>query len=344
MRGLMAPSQRLLVAGVLALASLLGLSGRASAERSHLRIVTTPSISGLPFFVLKELKLVEKQAAAVGLGVVTTEYISLTSGPAVTDALLTDQLDIGGMGASVLIITREKTRGRGGLEIKGMSATNTVPYLLFTARKDVGSIKDFDERDRIAVPAVKVSIHANLLQLAAAKEWGDANWSKLDAVTIGMGLIDAYSLLSTGKSELTGMFSTPPYQYEQLKDPRLKMILHSHDITGGPATQQVMVTSARFRDANPLGYKATMAAMEEAMAFIQANPKESADIYMRNVPSKIPAEYILQSVSDPKMGWSTTPKRIMLFVDFFTKTGAIKTRGDNWKDYFFPEIHDKPGS
>ena len=39
---------------------------------------------------------------------------------------------------------------------------------LNTANPDIKSIKDFTERDRIAVPSIKVSVQAVLLQMAAA--------------------------------------------------------------------------------------------------------------------------------------------------------------------------------
>lgn len=45
---------------------------------------------------------------------------------------------------------------------------------------------DLGEKDRIALPAVKVSFQAVMLQMAAAKEFGDANYARLDALTVSM--------------------------------------------------------------------------------------------------------------------------------------------------------------
>ena len=50
----------------------------------------------------------------------------------------------------------------------------------------IKSLKDFGENDRIAVTAVKVTMQALFLNLAAAREWGwDARF-KLDPLTIYM--------------------------------------------------------------------------------------------------------------------------------------------------------------
>jgi len=44
----------------------------------------------------------------------------------------------------------------------------------------------FSDKDRIVVPSVKVSTQAIMLQMAAAKEFGDANYARLDPWTIGL--------------------------------------------------------------------------------------------------------------------------------------------------------------
>jgi NitT/TauT family transport system substrate-binding protein len=39
----------------------------------------------------------------------------------------------------------------------------------------VKTIADFSDKDRIALPAVTVSVQARILQMAAAKQWGTAS-------------------------------------------------------------------------------------------------------------------------------------------------------------------------
>ena len=46
------------------------------------------------------------------------------------------------------------------------------------------TIKDFTEKDKIALPAVKVSVQAVTLQMAAEKAFGEGQQDKLDALTV----------------------------------------------------------------------------------------------------------------------------------------------------------------
>ena len=66
----------------------------------------------------------------------------------------------------------------------------------------VKSITDLTESDRIAVPSVKVSFNATLLQMAAAKHWGMANYAKLDHLTVGLGQMDAVAAMMSPQSEV----------------------------------------------------------------------------------------------------------------------------------------------
>ena len=61
---------------------------------------------------------------------------------------------------------------------------NSMPLYLNTNNPNVKSIKDFTSKDKIALPAVKVSIQAVTLQMAAEKEFGEGNQNKLDALTV----------------------------------------------------------------------------------------------------------------------------------------------------------------
>ena len=87
---------------------------------------------------------------------------------------------------------------------------------------------------------------------------------------------DAFVLLSSGKSELNAHFSGPPYQYDQLKDPKLTKVLDSTEITGGPMTLNMVWSTARFHDENTKAYSAFLAAFEEGMEITRMDPKGAA--------------------------------------------------------------------
>jgi NitT/TauT family transport system substrate-binding protein len=316
----------------------------ASAETTEIRLATQPSLSFTPLFVMKDKKLIEKHAAALGLDGLTTTWSSFSSGNVMNDALLANQLDIAAGGVPGALLLWDRTRGKGASEVKGMAAINSASFTLFTTRPEVKSVKDLTEKDRIAVPAVKSSMQAVLLQMAAAQAFGEKEWAKLDAFTVAMAHPDAFSLLASGKSELTGHFSGPPYQYDQIKDPRLNKVFASSEVTGGPMTMNMLWSIARFHDGNPKAYKAVLLALEEAMDFMRKDPRAAGELYMANVKSKVQIDDVLTGLADPETTFSSVPQRSGVLANFLLATGVLKIKMDSWKDFFFPEIHDKSGS
>jgi NitT/TauT family transport system substrate-binding protein len=325
-------------------ASILIAVSPAAAETNEIRIATQQSLSFTPLFVMKEKKLIEKHAVALGLDGITTMWSSFSSGNVMNDALLANQLDIAAGGVPGALLLWDRTRGKGAIEVKGMAAINSASFNLYTTRKEVNSVKDLNETDRIAVPAVKSSMQAVLLQMAAAQAFGDKEWAKLDAYTVAMAHPDAYSLLASGKSELTGHFSGPPYQYDQIKDPRLKKVLASSEVTGGPMTMNMLWSIARFHDSNPMAYKAVLMALDEALEFTRKDPRAAGELYMANVKSKIQIDEVLTGLTDPETKFSSAPQRSGALANFLVTTGVLKTKMESWKEFFFPEVHDKSGS
>jgi NitT/TauT family transport system substrate-binding protein len=316
----------------------------AAAQTNEIRLATQPSLSFTPLFVMKERKLIEKHAAALGLDAVTTTWTSFSSGTVMNDSLLANQIDVAVGGVSGFLVIWDRTRGKGAMEVKGVAAINSASFNLYTTRMEVNSVKDLGDKDRIAVPAVKTSIQAVLLQMAAAQAFGETEWGRLDSSTVAMAHPDAYSLLSSGKSELNGHFSGPPYQYDQLKDPKLKKVLSSSEVTGGPMTMNMVWSIGRFRDSNPKAYQAVLSALEEALEFTRKEPRAAGEFYMANVKSKVQIDEVLTGLTDPETTFSTAPQRSTALAQFLVRTGMLKTKADSWKDFFFPEVHGKSGS
>ena len=61
---------------------------------------------------------------------------------------------------------------RAAAAIRGLGAVAQRPYVLVTRNPAVRTIRDFGPGDRIAVPALKLSGPAVMLDMAAAQEWG----------------------------------------------------------------------------------------------------------------------------------------------------------------------------
>src|SRR3954471_11317877 len=165
-------------AGALLLSFRLALP--AVAEVDKVLITYQPGLTYMPVILAGKNKLIQKHAAAAGLNNVTVDWIRLTSGGATVEALVTNNVDVATSGATNLLLAWDRTRG----EVKGLAASGGAPMLLVTRNPNVKTLADFSEKDRIAVPTVKVSTQAVLLQVAAERTFGEAGRGKLDPITI----------------------------------------------------------------------------------------------------------------------------------------------------------------
>ncbi|MCB2573014.1 hypothetical protein KQ718_17645, partial [Listeria monocytogenes] len=78
-------------------------------------------------------------------------------------------------------------------------------------------------------PAVTVSVHARILQMAAAKQWGNAQFKKLDPIPQTVPHPDAAAALIAGKTELNAHCGGPPFQEQELAgNPNAKIVLDSY--------------------------------------------------------------------------------------------------------------------
>jgi NitT/TauT family transport system substrate-binding protein len=314
----------------------------ARAEVDTVHIAQQFGITYLPLMYMENQHLLEKHAKAQGLGDVKVEWVRFGSGTGMNDALISGHLDFASGGLGPFITLWAKTRGR--LEVKGVCAMNNMPLYLNTRNPDVKTVRDFTSNDKIALPAVKVSFQAVNLQMAAAKAFGEKNYNKLDPLTVSMKHPDALAALLSGGSEIIGHFGSPPYQYQELENPKIHRLVNSYDVLGGPATFNVVYALKSFRDGNPKVYGAFLKALDEAEAFIKKDPHRAAEIYIEEEHSKLPVAFIEKMIRDPEVDYTTTPRNVMKYADFMSKIGSIDNKPASWKDLFFPEIHSAKGS
>jgi NitT/TauT family transport system substrate-binding protein len=325
---------------VAAAAIACAASAVARAELGEIKVAQQYGISYLPLMVMEERKLIEKHAKAAGIEV-KVSWAKFAGGNVMNDALLSNSLQFASGGVGPLVTMWARTRGN--LDVKAVSAINSMPLYLNTRNPNVKTIKDFTEKDRIALPAVKVSIQAVTLQMAAEKAFGEGQQGRLDPLTVSMSHPDAQAALLSSASEITAHFSSPPFQYQQLEKPGIHTVLNSYEVLGGPATFNVVWTTSKFRNDNPKLYDAFVKALDEATAIINRDRKAAAETYLRLSRDKDSVADILAMLNDPNIVYTTTPQNVMKYVNFMHKVGSIKVRPDSWKDLFFPNVHGLPG-
>jgi len=327
----------------MALATLLALTTPGSSQVPEIRLARQFSMGYLQFNVIEHQKLIEKHARALGIPEVKVSWATFNGPNAMNDALVSGTIDIVAGGVPGLLTLWNKTRGT-PMEVRGISALSSQPFLLNTRNPDVKTIADLKASDRIAVPAVKVSVQAVVLQMAATKMFGPKEFGKFDSLTVSMSPPDATIALITGAGEVTCVFSVPPFQYQQLEKPGIRTILNSYDVMDGPHTFTVAWTSKRFRDANPVLYKALIAALKEATEIVNQDRRAAAALWIKNVNSKLPLDFADKVVSGAQVKWTLVPENAMKFATFMHSVGALKEVPASWKDLFFPEVHDLNGS
>jgi NitT/TauT family transport system substrate-binding protein len=220
-----------------------------------------------------------------------------------------------------------------------------MPFYLVTNNASVRSIRDLRERDRIAVPAVKVSSQAVCLQMAAAMEWGQAEYDRLDPITVTRPHPDAAAAVMSRSSEINCHYAVAPYYQSELATPGVHTILKSYDTFGGPVTNGVMVVAKGFYEQNPKACAAVYAALEEACGFIGKNAYEAAQIYLKMTSEKrSSAEETARMVADPDNVWTTTPQSSWQFAEFMHKVGTLRRLPASWKDMYLPPAQSLAGS
>lgn len=319
----------------------LTLALPAMAETNEVRLTRQPGLVYLPLMIMEENKLVEKEAAKRGLGDLKVSWVVFNSGGAAVDALLSGNVDFVTSGGTNLLVAWSASNG----QVKGVGGSGAIPMWLVTRNPNVHSIKDLSDKDKIAVPTVRVSAQSTVLQIAADKQFGDADIHKFCSITVALGHPDALIALSSGQGEIDSHFSLPPFEQEELKIPGVHVILNSVDVAGGPISNGVVFSSVKFHDANPKVYAAVLAALGDAQDLIKRDKRAAAQIYLdQSHDTKMSVDDVVKIIGSPNYVYSLAPQKMMMFADIMYRGGTIKMKASSWKDFFFPEVHNQPGS
>lgn len=323
--------------GIASSALLAPISARAEGR---IRVVEQFGIAYLLLNVVRDQNLIEKHGKAEGVDV-KVDWARLSGGASVNDALLSGSIDVAAAGIGPLLTVWDRTHGR--QNVKAVASLGNFPSLLVSNNPNVKTIADFSEKDRIAVPAVSVSIGARYLQYAAAQLWGDKEYNRLDKYTVALPHPDATAAMISGGTELTAHFSMPPFQEQAIASPNVHTVLDTYDLLG-PNSPVVLFATEKFRKENPKTYRAFVGALAEAAKFVQRDKAAAADTYIRTSGAKIKRDELLKILNNPKYEFSITPQGTYKIAEFMNRVGAIKNKPATWQDYFFEDGRIQNGS
>ena len=286
--------------------------------------------------------ILQQEATKLGLGKVEATAQTL-SGPApVIDALLSGSADYGTAALPSLLTLWDKTHGTPN-EVKAVGTVSNGAMVLYTINPNVKTIADFTEQDRIAVPSVRISFNAMMLEMAAEKIWNDPH--KLDHLTVGLGHPDAVAALSAGygKAAITAHIAVQPFTDRGLKLPGAHVVADSRDVFGGPLTQITLLATKQTKEKNPILFQAVANALNESIKVANADKRAAAILWKNAQKASESVDDLVALLSDSGFEFTAQPHRIAYFAAFLNRIGSLKAKVGDWKELFWETAFNQKG-
>jgi len=330
--------KRLAHAVVLCSAAVLACTAHAEGKIS---IAQQFGIGYLILDVVQDQHLIEKYGRQEGLDI-KVDWRTISGATGMNEALLAGALDVVSAGVPPMLTVWDRTQGR--QNVKAVAALGSMPNYLLTNNPNIRTLKDFTNKDRIAVPAAGVGFQSRTLQIETARLFGDSDYKRFDTISVSLPHPDATAALISGHTEIDAHYSSPPFQYQALEHANIHKVLSSYDTLGGHATFNVLYATQKFHDDNPKTYRAFYEALAEAARIINSDKNAAAVAYIRVEHSTLPLALVQKIVNDPEIEFTISPQRSFVYASELNRLGVLKNKAASWKDYFFPEAYALPGS
>ena len=320
---------------LLSAALLAGLATPpARAEVSEIAVAQQYGVSFLPLMVMEKQGLAEKHAKALGLPPLTVQFRSVAGPSVMNDGLISGALQFAAQGAPSMITLWDKTRGA----VRAASAITTYPLYLISRNPAVKTARDFSDADKIAVPSVKISTQAIMIQMLAADLFGQKDYAHFDRLTVSLAHPDAAQAMLSGTAGVNAHFTSSPFYEQEMKLPGMHVVTSNYDILGGPATALVLTTSQKFHDANPKTFQAFTAGLTEAIEWINADKRRAAQLYLEMAKdTKNGVDDIVAVIADKDYAFTLRPAKVLKTAQFMASVGTIRQAPGTVEEMFFPE-------
>jgi len=296
----------------------------------------------LPVDMMVTGGVLQQEATKLGLGKVEASARTLSGPAAITDALLSGSASYGAAALPSLLTLWDKTHGTPN-EVRAVGTISNGAMVLYTINPNVKTIADFTEKDRIAVPSVRISFNAMMLEMAAEKLWNDPH--RLDHLTVGLGHADALAALSAGygSANVTAHIAVQPFTNRGLKLPGAHVIADSREVFGGPLTQVTLLAAKQTRDKDPTLFKAVGNALEASIRICSADKRAAAVLWKKAQNASESVDELLALLDDPGFEFTSQPHRIATFAAFLNRIGNMKWEVGDWKELFWETAYDQQG-
>jgi NitT/TauT family transport system substrate-binding protein len=334
----------LLGAGALASGAIKGCKrGCNGGSPGEVRITRgAGGVGFLPLLVMERHKLIEDHAKKMGIPDLKANFVDIGGPTAVNYALLSGSIDFVAAGPPAFLILWANSDH---CKVMGVSAMTSLPMYLNARDARLQTLDDFTDNDKIAVTAVEVSIPAVAMQMKAVEKYGPPEWKRFDRFTMSMTHSDGMKALLSGSGAVSAHFTSPPYHQRERKDRNVHTVITTDDIMKGSTTFTMLSTTTAFYEKNPKAVAVVLAALAEANQWIRDDKKRAAEMLFRETTkSGFTPDEIFDAVSDPATKFTMTPENIMKYAEHMYSVGTLEKKQSNWKDMFFPEIHEVYGA
>ncbi len=124
------------------------LTGPLAHAEGKISIAQQFGIGYLILDVVRDQQLIEKQGKAQGIEI-KVDWNSISGATAMNEALLTGALDVVSAGVPPMLTIWDRTRGK--QNVKAIASLGSMPNYLLTNNPAIKTLKDFTDKDRIAV-------------------------------------------------------------------------------------------------------------------------------------------------------------------------------------------------
>lgn len=291
--------------------SIVILSSCASKNSGN--TVTIAEQYGLAYAPVQLMK--DKNILGKNINNIDVKWKKLANTAAIREAVLAGEVDIGFMAIPPFLIGRDR-----GMEWKIISGLSMSPLGLMTYRKDIKTLVDISENDRIALPQPG-SIQHILLSMAAEREF--ANAGRFDDQLVTMAHPDGMNALLSRK-DITAHFTSPPYIFKESEEKGIHQILSGQEALGGEFSFIVGVATEEFYNNHPEIYRSFVESLQEAIEFINQHPAEAAGLLTKNYA--LSKEEIEKYITWPGMSYTMKIRGLDKFINFMQEAEYINSK------------------
>ena len=270
---------------------------------------------------MKQQKLIEKHYDGVEV-----EWSTLNSGSAINEGFLSGDIDVGAMGVGPAV-----TGVTSGVPYKICSNMSAQPHKIMTNNPNIKSLKDITD-EKIALVNIG-SIQHILLAMAAKEQLGDAH--ALDENIAAMAHPDGMSSLISGSVDCH--LTTSPYVFKEAEEDGITEVEALESVWPSGNSFIVAVASTDLQENNPELYDAVVAALAEAIDYINNNTAEAAEMLCE--AEDVDAATMEKWLTDKDCVYSTETKGVMDMANFMAEEGFLENEGPkDFSDLAFDNV------